>query len=905
MTSNENMASVVESQFTLPTRHPGEVPELPVPDSIQEFEGYSVDRILDQDQAAAMTDTVPDGTLQSEFPVQDQTVSAQEEPDLDSVISSTDPETHDSTSFEDASQDEIMPSQDQDGEQEVEESAPLDQPINAESDNGIDVQSTESLEQIGLLLLSTPTSEQILSALQDLQALQISLQNSTSFDTDTLAEDDTPSETSEGSETTISPLDSVNATENTTPTSPGNPSVHFLELRTEIRDLVYGHLLVNSILGNPSSVSRDASCGARVQYNLSPQALRVGKQMYREGLHALYTLNTFFAFCSESYTHSQRDSSPLWSPLNRYSLMHEDEIFEVPLHERYGFSLVKRWDVLINTRSAEPSRNDVKLVQRAFGDFCQAIFTSHAEQIILRLIPKMLERGSDRADYLNLDALKRFASMLRVPQPGGKFALGEAEFWQVGDDHLIRQDEDFDQLYPANEDWCPVAESELFSLVVGSSPAEATFKMYPQLLKYAQCFELFLPFKLEMDFGCESSHTAKMNDLFVDFDHLGRKNPFRGEWSTEDATEEEIMQGIVHPVERGLISAKGYSAIEELEMFKIERGTLLAYLEPQYQKIFAAAVVIDNFVRAEKVDDGFLNAYYDHPFDKIRANAHRDVELVLLVETFGAAFTRDMPMDILLKIRPWKKTFDSLYAALPVFKNIRRMTTLYEERNIEAMITAAQKAISALMELFMEMRAARRVVFAHDYASIYGCDIVIEDDHDFEEFDWNVNYPTPSEPDFETPSDLRSDSDSDDDSSHGSGADEDDDQDHSDQDHFEPDGNGDQDEVDSNEDEDEDSSHSEGEQGDDQITETEQTQHNPDDLEPGHLSSHRSEGAQVEETEDTDIVEGDGSLNTELQSEEAGDRDGDAIESEEDQLPQITENGAGSHNEVQDSDADS
>lgn len=636
------------------------------------------------------------------------------------------------------------------------EYALLDHHANPDPNNENTRYSKESLEDIGLLLLSNPSPAQISNALLGLQAIQRFLEaNATaeSFESQldigqgmalesvdmryalsTFSTDQGDQPRLENAQSvTLRGLNVTNAPSSFStddqedleaPAVPNNPEACFLGVPEEIRNLFYDYLLVNPVLGTHLSVSKFSGCGADVPYDLSPQLLRVCKQVHREGTDVLYNLNNFFAFCSESYKDHAQYRCYLWSPLNRFPL--EDfEGVEVQLHERPAFSLVKRWDVLINTHFRQ--RNRLEVCQWAFRDLCRALFKSNAEQINLRLIPKMLQKGSDRSRYLDFDALMHSASLLRVPQANGKFTLAEADFWQVGGDDLIEPDENFNKLYSATEDWYPLAESELFSLVTSSSPAEAAFKMYSKVLKYAQSFEQFVPFRLEMAFELSDEHTETTKVLFPDFFESGRNNPFRGE---------EVM----HPIEAHLVPVKASMEVENTTMFKIHRAAILNYLEPQYQAIHGAAVRIHKFVMAQKVNGGFLDIGYDAFY--LRNGNDREnlaAEFVLLIETFSASFAREISFDISLKIRPWKKTFLSLYANLPVFATVNKVTNFYEERNIEALVSTSIKAITGLLELFFEMRAARRGLFSEDLADIRGWEINIEDDEDLQEIDWAHN----------------------------------------------------------------------------------------------------------------------------------------------------------------------
>jgi hypothetical protein len=325
----------------------------------------------------------------------------------------------------------------------------------------------------------------------------------------------------------------------------------------EVRDQVYKLLLCNPLLVTPHSVTNGSNRGANLDYELNVQLLRVCRKFHEEASHTLYTENTFYNYCEPS---SDAPGSPSWnqhnvSPLTRYyQSQHLPINSTLPsITELSAFRFAKCWNVVYNTidvYDGMPGSASYSSVE-----FCRAVCGNNLLKLDLLLVHTMWEAGSHINGYKSVDAILPAGKLVRCT--AGNFGMLEADII----DHMpdfFNQDEYFTQLGYANQNWSSIMESAVFDSVESKIPAEPVFKMYSPLLRHAQTFEVFGPWKREMSFEEYEEHVETyLESEFQDYFESGQTNPYRIEE--------------MHPVEATLIMAKLACQNDDTAAFKEAR----------------------------------------------------------------------------------------------------------------------------------------------------------------------------------------------------------------------------------------------------------------------------------------------------------------------------------------------
>lgn len=158
---------------------------------------------------------------------------------------------------------------------------------------------------------------------------------------------------------------------------------------------------------------------------------------------------------------------------------------------------------------------------------------------------------------------------------------------------------------------------ELTLLAQSYESLELVFGIYKKLLSYAQVFERYTPFKVEMGFGKEdewNSHSStRPTSYCFRYEDLRGPNPFKGD--------------AIHPVESALMEAKETSARHDAPGTKARRGIVLEYLEPQFRRKESARCALSQFIEKESNAGGLLIS--------------EDIK-TFVDETAGTRRTRDM-----------------------------------------------------------------------------------------------------------------------------------------------------------------------------------------------------------------------------------------------------------------------
>lgn len=198
------------------------------------------------------------------------------------------------------------------------------------------------------------------------------------------------------------------------------------------------------------------------------------------------------------------------------------------------------------------------------------------------------------------------------------------------------------------------ADLERFLGNEGNNSGLAIYNIYCRLLTYAQAFERSETYKMQMD--SEYGYIRqRVNDLLSDFPersdvpkedghHRGlRLLEPRGRSYDYDYPQPPLspFKGTkYHPVERALEHASYAWEVDHPEILSDARDKIVNYLEPQYRRITAAALICNNFVKHKKRNLVlFDNMEYSQAWDLL-------AEFLLQVRKYARSFARDVPDEI-------------------------------------------------------------------------------------------------------------------------------------------------------------------------------------------------------------------------------------------------------------------
>lgn len=350
-------------------------------------------------------------------------------------------------------------------------------------------------------------------------------------------------------------------------------------------------------------------CRVDVKYELEPSILRVCKQVHHEAMRVLHEENIFYMLPAYH--------GPPWLWHVNYS-----DISPLVRHRNYNhfetcFARVKRWKVVLQSDWVNHGHDTLSTLQN-FVQLYKAMSRTRLFSIELAIVPAVLPHGHLLTSngvprgYFTLEAILDPLQVLRnVPKlkirdsvesdlPG---RLWES-IWKNSNLQLIP--------YSTALTLDPTLMQDLSRLIAGdSSPPDSMDAIYALTLKYAQCFERFDLFQACMAYGYPYSkldmkaftpgHDAKS---WIRRDFL---NPYY-DLRTRSIGYLDIPAGPINTVERNLDQMRellgGGPKLTHLDIedrqpslqhelmaqLKECRDNIVAYLEPQYQRISKAAL---------------------------------------------------------------------------------------------------------------------------------------------------------------------------------------------------------------------------------------------------------------------------------------------------------------------------
>ncbi|ESZ90765.1 hypothetical protein SBOR_8836 [Sclerotinia borealis F-4128] len=385
----------------------------------------------------------------------------------------------------------------------------------------------------------------------------------------------------------------------------------------EVRLKIYECLLVNDILGTADSVTQSSGFGARLQYDLSPQVLRLCHQIHDEALPVLYAKKNTYIACfrvindpyptpwyysddeedDEGGTVSVDGPQVELCPLTRY----ENGLTTVPfpitnLCNYSNVRKVQNWRVVVS-RLSDPGGQWNPIW--SLDEFCQSICVKPPAYLEVLLIPCGLDKS--HTGFYRSNRFDDIFKPLRMLRNLRRLDIEDAYASDVPDIIELASDNEREGLFKVHDKDGELEIpadliEELQTLTTSQQPVDLLHMMHEALTAYAQAFERYPSYKMQL--GLRREDIIDLDDR--DLDHkkylrTGAFNPFHAP--------------TFHPLEYALSMAKDAAVSGEAEIFKEYRRNALRYLEPQWARIEEANHEMTEFVKREKVSDGLFDVF--------------------------------------------------------------------------------------------------------------------------------------------------------------------------------------------------------------------------------------------------------------------------------------------------------
>jgi hypothetical protein len=492
-------------------------------------------------------------------------------------------------------------------------------------------------------------------------------------------------------------LDAADSTRDVT--SRRSKRCYFLEkVPLELRQEIYKLLLidVNGVLAMPHEFEPlDAGEPELVvtEYGLFPAILSTCRQISQEGAEILYGMNTFFFDCRK-----YKFNSPImgeWAPPGFFRYLGIDE-----LPRTRTLKKVRNWKIVVSaTQDANFAAPDPRFVL-----LCREICSSPLQslEVVIHLPSLASARSRPYPVFAPVLESKVFIEDLLKPlsmfRNVGRFRLDTG----AGENLLpiAEGSKDLRMAFGLSEG----LGSCLEFLITGDSPVILVFRMYDVLLRYASMFERYEEFRLAM--ATDYLQTRLGNRSPPPYHH--RSNPFQ--------------ERPIHPVEDGLRKANILSNGDNLEEFLAIRDNVLEYLEPQYQRIAAAATATADYVKSVKKRGCLFEPAGIHPY----CNVTREdlAEAVLVLEDYAVTFARDMPEVTRRKVRLMNLDFDLYYSTQPrafllnqasaLLNAMRKEEGQIPRKSLAHFVKVFKATVDDMDSQYLQIRSARRALFDHD-----------------------------------------------------------------------------------------------------------------------------------------------------------------------------------------------
>jgi hypothetical protein len=473
----------------------------------------------------------------------------------------------------------------------------------------------------------------------------------------------------------------------------------------EVRNQIYGYLLTSDILASSKSIYRLYETTAildPLSYGLYPNILYTGRQVCEEASAVLYgEKNTFIIDCqNERVAASPLFRSPSAIGTDNYTRLRYQHL---PLLA--AIKKVKSWKLIIGTAeemSELPSTT-------SFVYFCRAICDARPASLLIEIIPKGLLFSYNYLDNSSLEGCYHPVRKVLEPQKMLR-NIDKLEFGVVKGGGLplyegatIPNASCIDHNY-----LCSLLEAKFKSLVEGDSKVVHLWKMYDNLLAYAQAFERSPVFQdaMKSEYG---EARRRLNPS-----HSPARNPDRDyPWKKKGLYK---YGPVFHTVEDMLEHASFASETGDKKSFKAARQAVLEYLEPQYLRMLAASAAVAEFIKAEKRHGGLFQA----DLQAADCALHRSVEFgeaFILLQDYAESLKRDLTRETRIEIAIRHLQWKQAYAADDRKSMLERLGRLVESRkSVDNLlfIRSFKICVNYFDLQYLSIREARKAVFADD-----------------------------------------------------------------------------------------------------------------------------------------------------------------------------------------------
>lgn len=550
---------------------------------------------------------------------------------------------------------------------------------------------------------------------------------------------------------------------------------HFpLEIRTQI----YEELLVNPILGTADSIKQGSGCGADVKYDLCPAVLRLCHQIHDEAFSVLYGNNTFYIACVRVDNHpilqsgdwENEDDSDFGAgggflsvegpqvelcPLTRYENCESRVPFPVPNLRHYtSVPKVRNWRAVISR--LKPSGGTWN-PEWSLDHFCRSLCGNPPASLEVLILPCGLDHAQrDQYVFYDYEHILKPLTLLRNLK---NFVIKEACEADVPDIIQLAPDEWRDYFVDQGEDRphyeleVPASlKTELGTLVTSQKPIDLHHMMHKSLVNYAQAFERYRPFKIQMGLRREDADMIDQREPeYAQYIATGNFNPF--------------ISPTLHPVEYALQvchdAALHYDyegQHEDEKPFKPHRRHALMYLERQWTRIEEANRAMTEFVKEEKVRGGLFDvaerAREQQRFSTNAYNiynpeeAHKICLAMVYLENYAASFVRETTDAVRAQIMSNRVLFNHHYDELPRDRLIKTLVKQLQVSELRHFRTKFATAVDMCDQQYLEILTARKKMFDWDGLKEFECDFDLKLNRSVEMIDWTVYEPnlTPYKP---------------------------------------------------------------------------------------------------------------------------------------------------------------
>ncbi|KAH8790697.1 hypothetical protein BGZ57DRAFT_923210 [Hyaloscypha finlandica] len=468
----------------------------------------------------------------------------------------------------------------------------------------------------------------------------------------------------------------------------------------EVRNQIYGYLLTSDILASSNSIYQ-----LPLSYGLYPNILYTGRQVYEEASAVLYGgKNTFIIDCQIE----RKAASPLFrsssaTNINNYTWYIRLRYQDLPLLA--AIKKVKSWKLIIGTAqemSELPSTT-------SFIYFCRAICDARPASLLIEIIPKGLQFSYN---YLEDSSLKGYYHPVqKVLEPLKMLRnVAKLEFGVVKGDELPLYEGATTPNAPSIDHnyLCPHLEAKFKSLVEGDSKVVHLWKLYDNLLAYAQAFERSPVFQdaMKSEYGEARRRLNPSHSLARDPD---REYPWKKKGLFKYGQ-------VFHTVEDMLEHASFASETGDKKNFKAARQAVLEYLEPQYLRMLAASAAVAEFIKAEKRHGGLFQA----DLQAADCALHRSEEFgeaFILLQDYNESLKRDLTRETRIEIAIRHLEWEQAYAADDRKFILERLGGLVESRrSVDNLlfIRYFKHCVDYFDLQYLSVREARKAVFADD-----------------------------------------------------------------------------------------------------------------------------------------------------------------------------------------------